>query len=1041
MTAPSTCVFICRCDAAGVDAQSAAALAEDVSAAFPDAAAHVVESGCSPRGIGGIVESARSLGCARVLVASCAPGLHMTAFRGMLANAGTAECLVVNPFPDGAGPAQRKKAFEAVRDAMGKLAPCAEPRREKPVPRALVVGGGVAGIQASLDIANAGYKVTLVEKESSIGGHMLQLSEVFPTLDCPQCIMTPKMVEVAQHDNIDLRACSEVEFIEGEAGKFRAVIRRKAAFIDWAKCTGCGECSAACPVEIYSDWDRGTARKKATSRPFAQAVPNKFRITKNGVSPCRAACPAACNAHGYVAFASQGKWAEAYSLITERIPFPGIVGRVCPHPCEDACHRRGVDQAVSICVLKRFVADRMRGREPLPVPAPDHGKKVAVVGAGPAGLTAALKLKLKGYKVCVFEASDRPGGMLVWGIPSYRLPRDVVRDELALPAKLGVEMHFNRRLGPDISVDGLRREFDAVVLALGAGKSWKLGIEGENLGGVTGAVEFLARVNRGEVASVRGRVLVIGGGNTAFDAARSAIRLGAENVTIAYRRSIEEMPANPGEVEGAGAEGVKIVFLATPLRILGDGKAGAVEFLRNELGPPDKTGRRRPVAVQGSEFRIEADLVVSAIGQAPDAPFLDNDARFAFRKTGALDVDMVTLQTGVKGVFAAGDVVSGPDTVVGAIASGMYVAESVDLFLTGADPSFGREPPALNVVEKPDLRAARAGERAKAAEKAPGARRGDFTEFDLGITEEQAIAEARRCLNCAGCCECMNCVKACEPKAVDHAMQDRFEEVEAGAVVLATGYDLYPVAKIEEYAPDPDVIDGLQFERLLCPSGPTDGRVLRPSDGKEPKDVVLVACAGSRDPEHHKPYCSRVCCLYSTKLAMLYRHAVHGGKVHYFYIDVRTDGKMYEEFYQRAQQEEGVNYVKGKVSKIYRVGDRLRVLGADLLAGKSVSVDADMVVLAMAMVPNQAGIDLGRKLGIAMNEHGFMTEQHGLLMPLESSRPGFFFAGTCQGPKDIPECVAHASGTAGRVLSFFGRKSRPAEVKKEPASAVAGQGS
>ncbi len=1037
MTGP-TCVFICRCDAAYISEAAASALAADVAAAFPDAKAVVVESGCTADGLRSMAEKAAKGRCSRVVVVSCSPDLHLPAFRKALAASGVTECSAVNALALGPG----KNAVEAVGRGMAELSPCAGPgARPAPVPRALVVGGGVAGIQASLDIANAGYKVVLVEKESSIGGHMLQLSEVFPTLDCPQCIMTPKMVEVAQHDNIKLMACSEVVSVEGEPGRFHAKIRHNSPYIDWVKCTGCGECATACPVEIYSDWDRGIAPRKATSRPFAQAVPNKFRIMKTGVSPCRTACPAECNAHGYVAFVAQRRWAEAYALIADRIPFPGIVGRVCPHACEDACNRGSVDQPVSICSLKRFVADRMRGNEPMPAPAPDNGKKVAIVGAGPAGLTAAVKLRLKGFKVSVYESTDKPGGMLVWAIPAFRLPRDVVRHELSLPERLGVEMHYGRKLGSGLSIEELRRENDAVILAFGAGKSWKLGIDGDSLPNVKGAVEFLAEVNAGAKNPIPESVLVIGGGNTAFDAARTALRLGASRVTIAYRRSIEEMPANAGEIEGAEAEGVRIVYLATPSRILASGgMAKGVEFLKNELGPPDTTGRRRPVPIAGSQFAIEAGLVITAVGQAPDAAFFGDDVRFSFGKTGALEVDSRTMQTGLKDVFAAGDLVSGPGTVVAAIASGIHAAESVEMFVAGRAPEEGRVPVEHEIAGKPAVITASAARRAEAAETDPKSRASNFDELDLGLSEDQAVAEARRCLNCSACCECMSCVKACEAKAVDHALKDVEEEMDVGAVVIATGYDLYAPSRIAEYDQDPDVIDPLQFERLLCPSGPTDGKVRRPSDGSEPKEVAIVACAGSRDPEHHLPYCSRVCCLYSTKLAMLYRHAVHGGTVHYFYIDVRTDGKMYEEFYQRAQEDEGVHYVKGRVSRIYRAGRKIRVAGVDMLAGRPLTVDADLVVLAMAMIPNPAGVELAGRLGLKVDQHGFMSERHGMLMPLEAQRPGFFFAGTCQGPKDIPECVAHASGCAGRVLSFFGKKERPSRPEPEPAAASAAAG-
>jgi heterodisulfide reductase subunit A len=552
-------------------------------------------------------------------------------------------------------------------------------------------------------------------------------------------------------------------------------------------------------------------------------------------------------------------------------------------------------------------------------------------------------------------------------------------------------------------------------------------------------VDFVAAANRGERPAIGRRVAVVGGGNTAIDAARLALRLGAEDVTIVYRRTRAEMPASPEEVHAAEAEGVRIRFLTAPLRVVGEGgRASGFEVQRTELGAPDKSGRRRPVPVPGSEEVLPVDAVIAAIGQAPDLGSLGEGAPAATRG-GTIEADPETGATSERGVFAAGDAVSGPDTVVGAIAGGRRAAESVLRFLAGKDLKEGRPKETRPVVETPDARLAKPGKRPAMPELPAAERKGGFAEVELGLPEAAAVAEAGRCLSCAACCECMECVAACEAKAVDHALTDRFEEVEVGAVVLATGYDLMPKAEVAEYDADPDVIDGLQFERILCPSGPTDGKVRRPSDGREPQEVVFVACVGSRDPEHHKAYCSRVCCLYSVKMAMLYKHAVHHGKAHFFYMDVRTDGKFYEEFYQRAQEEEGVNFVRGRVSRIFRDGDRLVVRGADTLSDKAVEIRADLVVLATAMVPREKGLEAAKVCGAAADADGFLAERHAKLMPIDSSRPGVFLAGTCQGPKDIPECVAHASGTAGRVLALL-RGGAKAEAAPEAAEAAGAAG-
>ena len=287
------------------------------------------------------------------------------------------------------------------------------------------------------------------------------------------------------------------------------------------------------------------------------------------------------------------------------------------------------------------------------------------------------------------------------------------------------------------------------------------------------------------------------------------------------------------------------------------------------------------------------------------------------------------------------------------------------------------------------------------------------------LTEQEAMAEAERCLNCAGCCECMSCVTACEAQAIDHTLTGSYETISVGAIVAATGYDLLSQNFIEEYENDPDILDPLQFERILCPSGPTDGVVVRPSDKKVPKDVVFIECVGSRDPEHNLPYCSRVCCMYSCKMGMLYKHAVHDGTMYVFYMDVRTDGKMYEEFYQRGTEEDGLIYIRGRISKLFRDGDKIMVWGSDTLSGKRVEIAADMVVLAMAMIPRPDAKQMAETLGIETDEFGFMKALHPRLKPSESTVPGIFVAGCCQSPKDIPECVSQSCGCAGKVLSLF----------------------
>ena len=450
----------------------------------------------------------------------------------------------------------------------------------------MVVGGGIAGIQAALDLANSGFFVHLVEKSPAIGGIMAQLDKTFPTNDCSMCIISPKLVECGQHPNINLHTLAELESITGEEGNLQAKLRQLPRFIDLDRCTGCGDCAQVCPVTMPSEFDEGIGPRKATYKPYAQAIPGGYVIDKRDRSPCTNACPNNVNAHAYVALIREGKYQEAMEVILRTLPFPGTIGRICPHPCETACRRGEVDEPISICALKRFVADQV-DIEDLPVPEiAKRDEKVAIIGAGPAGLTAAHFLALEGYASTVFEAQSVAGGMLRLGIPDYRLPPEVLEKEIRAITRLGVEIKLNTALGRDVTIDGLfKGGYKAVYLAIGAHNSMKLAISGEEAKGVIPGVDFLRRVNLGELTKLEGRVVIVGGGDVAIDAARSALRLGADKITILYRRTRTEMPAREEEVEAALAEAIEIQYLTAPTKILarGDGVIG-VECLRMQLG-------------------------------------------------------------------------------------------------------------------------------------------------------------------------------------------------------------------------------------------------------------------------------------------------------------------------------------------------------------------------------------------------------------------------------------------------------------------------
>ncbi len=495
---------------------------------------------------------------------------------------------------------------------------------------------------------------------------------------------------------------------------------------------------------------------------------------KRKLPPCRAACPADVNVQGYIALLQQGKFKEAVELIRKSMPFPAICGRVCFSPCQDACSRKNIDQPVGIRYLKRLAADieREQGRvKPDPIPK-THSEKVAIVGAGPAGLSAAYELAKLGYPVTVFERMPEPGGMMRYGIPNHRLQKYVVANEIAYIQDLGVEIKTRVEFGKDVQLDTLRNGgYKAILITIGAQLSIRLGIPGEDLEGVFHAVEFLRHVSLGETIDVGEKVAVIGGGNTAIDAACTSLRLGAKEVTILYRRSRNEMPALPEEVEAAEEEGIKFHFLVAPKQIFGEGgRVKVIECLRMELGEPDASGRSRPVPVQGSEHTYEVDTVIAAIGQLPETScvpsvLLDERAR-------AVSVDPLTLETSIRSVFAGGDIVTGPASVIEAIGAGKRAAVSIDRYLNGKDLRIGREEEIEETTWVKDWeKITKKPERYTAPHIDIGRQKVSLEEADelLVKIKELAMSEARRCIECGPCSECLESVGLCE---VDKAVVD-----------------------------------------------------------------------------------------------------------------------------------------------------------------------------------------------------------------------------------------------------------------------------
>ncbi len=807
----------------------------------------------------------------------------------------------------------------------------------------------------------------------------------------------------------------------GQPGNFTVSIKQQPRFIDATKCTGCGACVTECPVTLPSEFDQGLGERKAIYRPFPQAVPNIFTISRRGTSPCQAGCPIHQSAQGYVTLIAQGRFDEALQVILRDNPLPSICGRVCTHPCTTACTRNSVDDPLNVPALKRFVTDRCPDYK-LPQPTvPDRPEKIAIVGSGPAGLLCAYQLRQKGYGTTIFEALPVAGGMLAVGIPAFRLPRPQLNAELERLRAIGIEILLDTPVGLSITFEELRKSYAAVFVAIGAHVERKLGVPGEHLPGVTGGIEFLRRVNLTSRAAPGQRVLVVGGGNSALDAARAALRCGAAEVTIVYRRTRAEMPADQREIEGAEHEGAKLRFLSAPKAFKSgpDGRVVGLECVKMKLGRPDASGRPTPEVIPGSEFVIPCDAVVVSIGQFPDVNALGERLGLATTKSGILRADPETLETDLPGVFAGGDCVTGPDVVVAAMAAGKKAATSIDRWLNGQNLRAGRElEGSYQTQYVVDTAGVLMQRQIPVQALDPKTRGKTFAEVHVGYTEEEAIAEAKRCLACGICCDCRTCATACQANAIDYTQKAETSELKVGAIVLAPGYEIFDARLKKDlgYGRFPNVLTSLEFERILSASGPYSGHVCRPFDRQQPKRIAFLQSVGSRDSD--RDYCSSVCCMYATKEAIIAKeHLGEGLQCDVFFMDMRAFSKGFEQYYRRAQ-ELGVRYIRSRVPKIEEVPDTRNLIVQYLGENDcKLSQEYDLVVLSVGMQPPKDVKVLAERFGVALNQFNFCGTS--TFRPAESSREGIFVAGPFAEPKDIPETVMQASAAASQALSLL----------------------
>ncbi len=563
-----------------------------------------------------------------------------------------------------------------------------------------------------------------------------------------------------EYECMGCHACEVACKQEHGLGVGPRVIRviEKAPYFKPLFCHHCEDapCALACPEgAITKDPKTGVVLVDSEKCDGCNAVVGKSGAEKQQTSACKVGCPAHIDVQGFVSLATKGKFREAVQLIKLASPFPSICGRVCPHPCESDCKRDQIDKPVGIRAIERFLGDLdlKAKKRYLPEIKARKKERVAIVGSGPAGLTCAYYLAQEGYKVTIFEKAKVLGGMLIAGVPPYRLPRNIVDAEIKMIRNMGVTMKTGVEVGKDKTVAQLRKDgFKAFFLAVGAQESVRLGVPGEDLDGIYRGLDYLRQLNVGKPVRLGERVAVIGGGNVAMDAVRSARRLGSAKAFVLYRRGLEEMPSTPEEIKQCREEGISIKTLVQPVRFIGNnGRVKSIECVKMHLTETDESGRRRPEPIPGSEFTVKVDAVITALGQESDWCCLTPECACTLTEWGTMKIDLLTLQSDDADIFAGGDAARGPKTVVEAIADGRQAALSIGRYLRGENLRLGRDIQ-LKAIQEPQKGKYDRTARARMAHLEPKKRVRNFNEVQKGLTKGATVQESKRCISCGTCC-------------------------------------------------------------------------------------------------------------------------------------------------------------------------------------------------------------------------------------------------------------------------------------------------